>query len=218
MINVARNAWRIGAFPFFSINAYLVDDILIDCGTRFETKHFLRALRGCKLSMVALTHCHPDHQGVAKAVCEHFGVPLACHELDRDAMEGRQPIGPDTLPIRISNRLISGPCFEVARPFKDGDTLDRLRVIHAPGHTPGHCMFYREEDGLLIAGDVVANMNFITLRPGFHQPPTFFSHDPVENRASIRKILEINPRMVVFGHGPPVADLRGLRAFIERLD
>ncbi|RIK66628.1 MAG: MBL fold metallo-hydrolase [Planctomycetota bacterium] len=217
MIGVARNTWRIGGFPFFSINAYLVDDILVDCGTRWEARRFLKELKGCDLSMVALTHCHPDHQGAARAICEHFKVPLACHEADRAAMEGRAPIGPDTLPIRISNRFFTGPAYEVARSFTDGDMLGRLRVVHAPGHTPGHCMFYREDDALLIAGDVMANMNFITLRPGFREPPKFFSHDPAQNRASMRRILEINPRLVVFGHGPPVSDLGRLGAFIERL-
>lgn len=217
MIGVAQNAWRIGALPCFSINAYLIDDILIDCGIRWEVGHFLRELQGCNLSMVVLTHCHPDHQGAAKAICEHFKVPLACHLDDRDAMEGRTPIGPDTLPIRISNRFFTGPPYEVARPFKDGEAIGRLRVIHAPGHTPGHCMLYREEDGLLIAGDVMANMNFITLRPGFREPPNFFSYEPARNRASIRKILEVNPRKIVFGHGPPVSDMGRLRKFIERL-
>jgi glyoxylase-like metal-dependent hydrolase (beta-lactamase superfamily II) len=38
---------------------------------------------------VALTHCHPDHQGAAQAVCEAFRIPLACHRDDVAAMEGR---------------------------------------------------------------------------------------------------------------------------------
>ncbi len=38
--------------------------------------------------MLALTHVHPDHQGVAKDVCEARGIPLACHADDVDAMEG----------------------------------------------------------------------------------------------------------------------------------
>ena len=42
--------------------------------------------------MVALTHVHPDHQGVAKDVCEARGIPLACHADDVDAMEGRRPM------------------------------------------------------------------------------------------------------------------------------
>jgi glyoxylase-like metal-dependent hydrolase (beta-lactamase superfamily II) len=42
--------------------------------------------------MLALTHAHPDHQGVAKDVCEARGVPLACHADDVEAMEGKRPM------------------------------------------------------------------------------------------------------------------------------
>ena len=42
--------------------------------------------------MVALTHVHPDHQGVAKDVCVELDIPLACHAEDVDAMEGRVPV------------------------------------------------------------------------------------------------------------------------------
>ena len=50
----------------------------------------LRELRGHTPRLVALTHCHPDHQGAAKAVCDTFGIPLACHRADVPAMEGRR--------------------------------------------------------------------------------------------------------------------------------
>jgi len=45
-----------------------------------------------KLSLLALTHAHPDHQGSARAVCEARGIPLACHADDVDAIEGRRPV------------------------------------------------------------------------------------------------------------------------------
>ncbi|PKL37178.1 MAG: MBL fold metallo-hydrolase [Spirochaetae bacterium HGW-Spirochaetae-1] len=45
-----------------------------------------------------------------------------------------------------------------AREFRDGDILDfgstKLRVIHAPGHTPGHSCFYCEEQKLLFTADL----------------------------------------------------------------
>ncbi|MFP4532133.1 MAG: MBL fold metallo-hydrolase [Desulfobacterales bacterium] len=45
-----------------------------------------------------------------------------------------------------------------AKQFQDGDILDfgktRLRVIHTPGHTPGHCGFFCESENLLFLGDI----------------------------------------------------------------
>ena len=140
MKNVARNVWQIDGFPPNAINAYLVGDILIDGGTKLDVRRFLKALKGIDLKLVALTHCHPDHQGAVKAVCEKFSVPLACHELDRAAMEGRAPMVPEGRMIRISGRLLSGPPHNVDRVLTDGEMIRPLRVIHARGHTPCHWM------------------------------------------------------------------------------
>ena len=61
--------------------------------------------------MLALTHVHPDHQGVAKDVCEARGIPLACHADDVDAMEGRRPVqeAAPTIPSTGHHRLWAGP-------------------------------------------------------------------------------------------------------------
>ena len=218
MINVARDIWRIGSLPFWGINAYLAGDILFDAGTRFESKLFLRKLRGIDLKMVALTHVHPDHQGAAHAVCEAFHCPLACHEADRPIMEGTLPMGPPTRAIRWSSKLFTGPPRHVDRVLSDGEMIGDFRVIHAPGHTMGHLIFFRESDRVAIAGDVCANMHFITLRPGLREPPKFFSVDRILNRDSIRALAALKPDTVLFGHGRPLRNAREeLLRFVDRL-
>lgn len=218
MINVARDIWRVGALPFWGINAYLVGDVLIDAGTRFETKLFFRELKGIDLKLVALTHVHPDHQGVAHRVCEAFNCPLACHENDQPIMEGRVPMGPPSRAIRWSSKIFSGPSHRVDQLLKDGDAVGEFRVVHAPGHTMGQVMFYRESDRLVIAGDVLANMHFITTRPGLREPPSFFSVDRRMNRTSIRKLAELKPDTVLFGHGPPLRNAApALQQFADSL-
>ena len=204
--NVARNVWQICGFPPNAVNAYLLDDVLIDAGIRWDRRMFFRALSGVSLRMVALTHVHPDHQGVAKAVCETFKCLLACHEADRAVMEGLEPMRPPTKPIRYASRLVAGPPRAVDRVLKEGDEVGGFRVIEAPGHTPGHVVFFREDDRLAIAGDLATNMNFITLRTGLHEPPGFFSVDPAQNRHSIRKLAALRPDTILFGHGPPLRD------------
>ena len=66
--------------------------MLIDAGRRWDRRRVFAEIEGREISMLALTHVHPDHQGVAKDVCEARGVPLACHADDVDAMEGRRPV------------------------------------------------------------------------------------------------------------------------------
>ena len=89
---LAPGVWRLKEFPRPLINVYLAEDVLIDAGRRWDKRRIFAELEGREISMLALTHVHPDHQGCAKAICEARGVPLACHEGDVDAMEGRRPV------------------------------------------------------------------------------------------------------------------------------
>ena len=214
---VAPGVWLIDGLVDHLINAYLVGDVLIDGLTRWHTWHVLRHLKNHPLSMVALTHSHPDHQGVAWFLCRKFGIPLACHEADAAAMSGRGPTLPNTFIVNRLGRLIAGPPWNVARPLCNGDEIAGFRVVHAPGHTPGHVIFFRESDGVAIAGDVLANLNFVTFRPGLRLPPSIFCTDSVQNRRSVELLASLRPSLVCFGHGPPLHRVDRLFSFVERM-
>src|SRR5215470_1282100 len=216
MREVAPGVHQITGFPPNAINAWLIGDVLIDAGTRGWTKKLLRQLANRAIRLVALTHVHADHQGAAHAICEHFNCPLACHEADRAAMEGREPMYPRNRWIRFSTAIWAGPPHPVDRVLREGDAIADIRVVEAPGHTPGHVIFFRDSDRLAIVGDVLANMNLITTIPGLHEPPAIFTHDPAENRRSIRKLAALDPATILFGHGPPLRDATRLRDFVER--
>jgi hydroxyacylglutathione hydrolase len=216
MHQVVPGVWQLTGFPRHALNAYLVHDVLIDAATRWRTGRMLSVLAGRRLSLVALTHCHPDHQGAAAAVCRRFGVPLACHEADAPAMEGRSPMLPQTGLVRLGVRLLAGPPHPVGRILRDGDEVSGFRVIHAPGHTPGHVFYFRESDRFVIAGDVLANMNVVTGRAGLLEPPRPFSVDPALNRQSMRLLADLRPSVVCFGHGPPLTRPRELDEFVAR--
>jgi glyoxylase-like metal-dependent hydrolase (beta-lactamase superfamily II) len=89
--SLAPGVWRLREFPAPSINVYLAEDVLIDAGRRWDRRRIFAEIEDRNISMLALTHVHPDHQGVAKDVCRARGIPLACHADDVDAMEGRRP-------------------------------------------------------------------------------------------------------------------------------
>ena len=78
MKQVADGVWHLDTFFLpNSINAYLVDDVLIDAGTRHSTGKILKQLRGGhKVNAHALTHAHPDHQGASHELCEKPRHPL----------------------------------------------------------------------------------------------------------------------------------------------
>ncbi len=214
---VAAEVWQIALAPHQGVNVYLAGDVLIDCGTRWDGRRISRALAGVRPSMVALTHGHPDHQGAAAFLTRAFQCPLACHEADRAAVEGRTPMTPPARGIRFLSNLLAGPRCPVDRVLREGDEVGGLRVVETPGHTMGHLCFFRESDGLAIAGDLASNINVFTLQPGLREPPWFFSENVELNRRSILKLVDLHPSVVCFSHGPPVRDADLLRAFADRL-
>jgi hydroxyacylglutathione hydrolase len=218
MKQLADDVWRLKQLPLPSINVYLAGDVLIDAGGRPDRRRILSEIEGRELSLLALTHVHPDHQGAAKAVCETHGVPLACHSDDVDAMEGRRPVGASDHPIaRLSARLFEGPPHPVDRVLEDGDEVAGFRVVHAPGHSPGEVIFFRDADRVAICGDVIRSMSYATGRFRLSEPPDFFNADSAENRRSIRKLAALEPTVILPGHGREVTDMDAFRRFARGL-
>jgi hydroxyacylglutathione hydrolase len=218
MKQLADGVLRLAERPAPVINVYLVGDVLIDAGRRWDRRRIFKQLAGRELSMVALTHVHPDHQGVAKDICEARGIPLACHADDVDAMEGRVPVS-DTanLASRLIVRFWQGPPYQVDRVLRRGDEVAGFRVIHAPGHSPGEVIYFRDSDRVAICGDVVRNLNYATLRPAIKEPPAAFNVDTAENRRSIRKLAELGPSIILPGHGEAITDIAAFERFVETL-
>jgi hydroxyacylglutathione hydrolase len=218
MRRIAHDVWQLSGFPRDMFNVYLAGDVLIDAGTRWARSRIVRQLGKRRLSLLALTHVHPDHQGAARAVCERYQAPLACHEADVPAMEGRVPMGPRNWILKLGDIFWAGPPCSVERVLRDGDDMAGFRVVHTPGHTPGHVVYFRERDGVAIAGDVLANMNFLTRKSGLLEPPSYFSVDRALNRKSILLLRDLKPSIICFGHGPPLLDPRQLDRFASRFE
>lgn len=217
---LAPGVWRLKEFPAPTINVYLAEDVLVDAGRTWDRRRIFAELEGREISLLALTHVHPDHQGAAKAVCEARGVPLACHAGDVDAMEGRRPVqeAAQTNPVnRIVASIWQGPPHGVGRVLEDGDEVAGFRVVHTPGHSRGHVVFFRESDRVAICGDVIRNMSYATGLPGIKEPPPIFTYDMAENRRSIRKLAELNPSLILPGHGPAVTDMAAFERFVASL-
>jgi hydroxyacylglutathione hydrolase len=217
---LAPGVWRLKEFPAPTINCYLAEDVLIDAGRTWDRRRIFAELEGREISMLALTHVHPDHQGVAKDVCEARGIPLACHAGDVDAMEGRRPVQEASASNPVNRMIASiwqGPPYKVERVLEEGDEVAGFRVVHTPGHSRGHVLFFRESDRVVICGDVIRNMSYATGLPGIKEPPPLFTYDMEENRRSIRKLAELNPSLILPGHGPAVTDMSAFERFVSKL-
>ena len=215
MKQLADGVWQLSGLIPNAVNTYLVENVLVDAGTRQDWRRIRKQLAGRKLAAHALTHAHPDHQGASKQVCETFGAPFWVGE--RDVAKAQRPElireeMPDHPIARAFHRFLGGPGHPVDRALNEGDEVAGFRVIDVPGHSAGHIALWRESDRVLIVGDVLVNMDVVTLLPGLREPKRWLTADPAENRRSARRLGELEPALVCFGHGKP---LRDTRRFVE---
>ena len=80
-------------------------------------------------------------------------------------------------------------------------------VVHMPGHSAGHVVYFRESDRVAVTGDLFSTMDSWTRRIRIAEPPAFLSVDAEQNRRSIRRLLDLKPSVVLPGHGPALRDL-----------
>jgi len=111
------------------------------------------AEEGVTLEKILLTHAHIDHAGGTAALSRELGLKVEGPGLaDEFWIEG----------LPKQSQMFGFPDVEVFTPdrwLEDGDTVSfgevELQVIHCPGHTPGHVVFYHPESSLALVGDVL---------------------------------------------------------------
>jgi glyoxylase-like metal-dependent hydrolase (beta-lactamase superfamily II) len=226
MKELADAVWMLDGFPREMLNVYVIGDVLIDSGTRFDARRIRRQIAGRTVSAHALTHAHPDHLGSSHQLCRELGVPFWVGDRDVPAAEDPATMARAVFPLSIpgGNTLVraflstqAGPGHPVDRALKEGDEVGGFTVLDVPGHSAGHVAFWRASDRVLVCGDVMWNFHFTGGRPGLTQPLPAVSPDPALNRASARRLAALDAELICFGHGPPMRDPAAFADAVARL-
>ena len=198
---------QIKSFVFSPIqeNTYLLHNelkecIIIDPGCYFdEEKNALKDFiykTGLKPKLLLNTHCHLDHVFGNKFINETYGLTLHLHEKEKQVLS----FAP------TSGLMYNMPFDNYTGEFillKEADKIllgeDELKVIEAPGHSPGSICFYSNTQHFVIGGDVLFQRSIgrSDLPGGNHQ--TLLN--------SIRRKLFVLPdqTIVYSGHGEPTS-------------
>lgn len=237
---IERIAHDVGWFPVSFVNAYFVGHpgepwALIDSGLPGSAQPIFEAAEarfggGARPAAIYLTHGHFDHSGAARQLANRWRVPIFIHEMELPYVTGRSNFPPPDptmggaiaflsrfIPYRARNlgeRVQELPRGELAG-------LPGWKWIETPGHSPGHVSFFRESDGVLLAGDAFATTNMdswtslITARKELGRAGAPFNFDWDATRESVEKLAQLRPNVAGCGHGIPMCDA-GLPNRLER--
>lgn len=229
-VALAPGVYRIPTLGDF-INSYaFVDDdgsvTLVDCGLKRAPKRIVRGLASIgkhprDVQRIVLTHAHFDHAGGAsRMVDETAAVGVDVHADDAEYVRTGTRVPGDTASTsgRIFARAPWGdfPAAPVCAELVDGQVLDvagGLRILHTPGHTPGHISLLHPASGVLITGDSIFNMN-----SRMSWPTKVFCTSFRQNVETAHALGEVDYAIAAFTHGPEIRDnaREQVRGFLRR--
>lgn len=189
-----------GRYPF--AHSLFIDgqeSLLIDTGVGPALESLVPKTR-----QVVLSHYHRDHVARNHLFTE---ASFAIHRDDAPGVENAEDFyrlsGLNQVNIEAYWKMVSQIKFmptKVDRYLEDGDLIETgkvaLKVLHLPGHTPGHCGYFFEEYGFVFATDI----DLTVFGPWYGNPVS----DLEQFRTSIRKLRALKPELIATGHSMPI--------------
>ncbi|MRX44726.1 MBL fold metallo-hydrolase [Agromyces kandeliae] len=209
--------------------------LLVDTGVRESiTETLLPYLDGAGIPREMLrwavnTHCDFDHTGGNGALKAAIpSVEILAHELDTELVEDVQRLidvrygefrdtdGFDDPPETTAYLRSVSDLVPVDRRLAGGEEFDlggrSVRVLHVPGHSPGHVAVHDPANRALMIGDATLGTTVPYADGSAAFPPTYRDVEPYV--ASLRHFRELDADLLLTAHYP-VYEGAGVRAFLD---
>jgi glyoxylase-like metal-dependent hydrolase (beta-lactamase superfamily II) len=182
------------------------------------------------VKQIILTHVHVDHAQAANEVKRKSGARIYSHWIEARYLAHNPPyMGPPSTQETIKKLEKLGVSVEslsneygtlevepisVDEQVSDGDMIGSLKVIHTPGHTPGHISLYYEKDKLLLGADSIYKKVFGA--EGMYISAPQVSMDPTTAIVSVQRLSRVNFDKLLMAHQDSPW-LEGAREAVEKL-
>ncbi|PKF61533.1 MBL fold metallo-hydrolase [Psychromonas sp. psych-6C06] len=167
---------------------------VVDPGGNIERILAMVKKHDVSVDKVLLTHGHLDHVGGTEAIAKQLDVPIIGPEKEDDFWLSQ---------LEAQSQRFGFPLHTSFSPttwLKEGEVVEvgniKLKVLHIPGHTPGHIALLDEQSKQVIVGDILFNGGIG--RSDFPRGDQFQLVSGIKN-----KLLTLDPDTLVYpGHGP----------------
>jgi len=127
---------------------------IVDPGGDLDRILAVAAANKVRIEKILVTHGHLDHAGGVADLRDRLGIPVEGPQREDsfwiEGMAEQAEMFNFSQPVRP---------FTPDRWLEGGETVEAagttLQVIHCPGHTPGHVVFFQPETSLALVGDVI---------------------------------------------------------------
>lgn len=176
--------------PATHTNSYALGSrevLLVEPATPYDDERrawieWVRAMPSAGRTPVAIvvTHHHVDHVGGAAFLSRELGIPLWAHAETASRLDAP-----------VARRLTEEDVLDLGGPVPE-----RWRVLHTPGHAPGHICLFEETERTIVVGDMVATEGTILIAPGDGHMATYL--------AQLERLARLDAAVALPAHGEPI--------------